>query len=69
MITIKTMADIYNMRGKGQFPEAFVAELEQYFKDLAEHLTGEKDSWPDFNLRMDGPILVLVPGEDDPGDL
>lgn len=69
MLTIKTMADIHSICEKGQLPKVFVNELEQYFKDLAEHLTGEKEAWETFNLQMDGPILILQPGMDDPGDL
>ncbi len=69
MLTIKTIEDIHRIRVKGQLPEVFVAELEQYFKDLAEHLTGEKDTWPTFNLQLDCPILALQPGVDDPGNL
>lgn len=40
-------------------------EIEHYFKDLSESLTGEKDGWQTCNLGLEGPILVFEPGTDD----
>lgn len=65
MITIKTIQDIQKIQNERLLPKEMFLEIEQYFKDLAESLTGEKDGWKTCNLELDGPIFVLEPGIDD----
>lgn len=65
MLTIKTIQDILWIKNERLLPEEMFLEIEQYFKDLTESLTGEPDGWQTYNLELDGPILVLEPGADD----
>ena len=65
MLTIKTIQDIRRIQNERLLPEEMFLEIEQYFKDLVESLTGEPDGWQTYNLELDGPILVLEPGADD----
>lgn len=69
MLTIKTLRDIHRIRKENLLPQAVMDEIEQYFRDLTENLTGEEDAYLTYNLEMDGPILVLQANIDDPYDL
>lgn len=64
MIIIKTHTDIVEVRNKRQLPETYIDELEQYFKELSESMTGEEDAWRIHNLEEDGPIIVIEKGDD-----
>ena len=69
MLKIKTIEDIRRIRTEKLLPEALAAELERYFKELCESLSGEEDAWSTCDLEEDGPILVMQPGVDDPRNM
>lgn len=69
MITIRTIGDIRRLREESLLQEEFIAELERDFKEITGSLTGREDAWETHDLEEDGPILMLQPGVDDPGDL
>ena len=69
MLEIKTIEDILRNRTEKLLPIALATELERYFRELAESLTGRQDTWETHDLKEDGPILVMQPGVDDPKDL
>jgi nitrate reductase NapAB chaperone NapD len=61
------MQDIRKIKLEQQLPQVLVEELEKYFKELVENLTGKKN-WNIYSIEHDGSIVVLE-NTDNPHDL
>lgn len=67
MLIINTMKDIQKIQKERLLPQVLVEELEKYFKELVENITG-KNNWNTYSLEHDGSIIVLD-NTDNPHDL
>jgi hypothetical protein len=69
LLCIRTKEEIRRVREGRLLPVAFCEELETYFKEVVENLTGDAEAWATYDLSGDGPLFVLQPGVDNPADL
>ena len=69
MLIINTNTDIKKIKQKSLLHNALIQELEQYFKEITESLTGDAKAWKTYNIEEDGSIIVLQPEIDDPSNI
>lgn len=59
MLKIENMRDVNEVRKKGLLQDAYIEEVERYFKELCESLTGQEDAWKNHSMEQSGSILIL----------
>lgn len=63
MLKVNTLEDIRRIGSENLLPKPYVEELERYFKEVVESITGEK-IWSTYNIEGEGSILILQKDDD-----